>query len=129
MLSKDNRLVTDTQIKNGYRTKFQYKNSHCKFYLSPTEDLNFRLLVVISKKVYKKANKRNRCKRKVYAMYESLKSNNRLPKNIDCIVQIQNKNLLNLKQDDLLDAVVKPVSQLYKKLLDSQLYRNGKMPK
>lgn len=72
---------------------------------------NFRLLAVISKKISKKAHRRNKVKRQVHAVFEQLKSTQNLPAHISLVVQATNKKVLEADfqevKRDLLDGVAK----------------------
>jgi ribonuclease P protein component len=116
VLPKQYRLSSDSEIKKAYKTRFQAKTNFAKLYLSKTERQEFKLLVIISKKIYKKANKRNRCKRKIYAIFESLHYTHRLPPATSCIIQITNKEILNSTLEQIREDILPQISQLYKKL-------------
>lgn len=117
MLPKSSRLVKDYEIKKAYFSKFRTKTELFQFYIRKTEKPEFQLLVVISKKVLKKANRRNRLRRKIQAIFEVLKSSNRLPLGIGCIIQVKSELGLKLKSEDLKQAILPKVTELYQKTL------------
>ncbi len=115
MLPKKWRLVKDQEIKKTYFTKFQAKSKFSQIYFRKTTNLNFQLLVVVSKKIYKKANKRNRIRRKIESIFEDLKFQNRLPPRSACIVQVKNKEILFQSQEEIKEDVIPEISKLYSK--------------
>ena len=115
MLPKKWRLVKDQDIKKTYFTKFQAKSKFSQIYYRKTNNLNFQLLVVVSKKIYKKANKRNRIRRKIESIFESLKFENRLPPRSACIIQVKNKDILFHNQEEIKQDIIPEVSGLYTK--------------
>jgi ribonuclease P protein component len=75
--------------------------------------MKFKLLVVVGKKLYKKANKRNRIRRKVVALFETLYSESRLPPYINCIIMVQHKDILYQTKKDLEMEILPKIKQLY----------------
>ena len=116
MLPKSNRLSKDLDIKRAYRTRFCSQDKFVKIYLKKNTNLSFQLLVVVGKKVFKKANKRNRIKRKIYGIFDQLMKFNRLPNTISCIIQVNNKDILLQTEPDLKIHLTNSLSSLYLKL-------------
>lgn len=117
MLPKKSRLVKDYEIKKAYFSKYRIKTDLFQIYIRKTENPDFQLLVVISKKVLKKATKRNRLRRKIQAIFEFLKFSKRLPTKISCIIQVKSEASLKLKPEDLKQAILPEITTLYQKTL------------
>ncbi len=117
MLPKLWRLIKEKDIKDTYYSKLRSNSKYSQIYLKKSKLTNFELLVVVSKKIYKKANKRNRIKRKIYAIFEELKTQDRLPSSVACIIQVKNKNILFQQKEEIKTDILPNVSILYKKLI------------
>ncbi|MEM1311929.1 MAG: ribonuclease P protein component [Patescibacteria group bacterium] len=115
MLQKGWRLVKDKEIKKAYSTRLRARTDFTNLYLSKTLKPNFQLLVVVSKKIYKKANKRNRIKRKIESVFEKLKFEGRLPAGIACIVQVRDKQILLQSPIQINKSIMPSISKLYNK--------------
>lgn len=89
----------------------------------------FMLLVIVGKKIYKKANKRNLIRRRVHSIFEGLKAKNQLPLSINLIIQIKSKEVINLDYNDLKNNILTKTSKLYQKSLQESLPSRHKMPK
>ncbi len=116
MLPKTNRIIQEKEIKSVYRTKFRDKNSLFQTYLSPSASHDFKLLVVISKKVLRRANKRNRLRRKVHSIFSKLNFQDRLPNNLSCILQVKSPKLLQLGLTEIENEVLPSVRKLFQNL-------------
>ena len=101
MLQKKNRIVNQTDIKRtlGARNRF-YKDS-ISILLNPNQLETFRLLIIVGKKIHKRAVKRNSIRRRISAIFEKIKSENNLPSGRDCIILIKDKKIL---EEDILDS-------------------------
>ncbi len=116
MLPKDYRLRTDEDIKQAYKTSTKINTKHSLIYLRKTKTSFFQLLIIVSKKIFKKANKRNRIKRKIIAIFEKLKFSNRLPPYLSCIIQVKNKNIILQTQIDIENELIPKIKDEYFKL-------------
>jgi ribonuclease P protein component len=125
-LAKQCRIVHDKDIKQTYLTRYKSRNSLFQTYLRVSDEQQFKLLVVVSKKVHKKANLRNRVRRRISAIFEKLNNSNRLPKNVSAIIQIKSPLLLLLSHDLLHEQVTSEVSKLYIQTLQKQTYLDKK---
>lgn len=121
MLPKQNRLSKDLEIKKAYRTRFCSQSKYFKIYLKKTENPNFQLLVVVSKKIFKKANKRNRVKRKIYAIFDRMLAGHHLPGNTSCIVQVIDQQAIQQRQDQLKTELTNILSSLYLKIQQTDI--------
>jgi ribonuclease P protein component len=81
--------------------------------LNRSNQPEFQLLIVVSKKIFKKANKRNRLRRKISAVFEDLLAKNRLPPYTTCVVQVIKKDLLLAKPDEIQTEIIPEISKLY----------------
>lgn len=118
MLPKVHRLSQDKQIQQAFRTKYRYQTENFRIFVSPTQNLEFKLLIIIPKKIFKRANKRNRLRRKVSAVFENLLLNKRLPPQTTCILQITKQNALYKNIKEIQDEVIPQVSNLYIKTIN-----------
>ena len=112
MLPKTRRLVRYKEIQKTYHTKFKKKTTFCRIFLRKT-DSQFKLLVVVSSKINKKANKRNRIKRKINSIFEKMYQEKKLPHNVNCIIQVTNKEILFQKHQEIKDDLIKNLQDLY----------------
>ncbi len=117
MLAKTNRLSKDKQIQQAFRTKHRAQTQNARILLSQNQETKFQLLIVISKKVFKKANKRNRLRRKISAIFEDLLAKNRLPPYITCIVQVLKKDLLTKNHNEIYEELIPQISKLHSKII------------
>ncbi len=124
MLPKSNRLSKEKEIYRVFRTKFRTNTQNTRILLSFEPNTKFKLLVVISKKVFKKANKRARLKRRISAIFEKIYQQNRIPPNLVCIVQVINKNLLYKKSNDIYDELIPTMSRLFIQSVEKQKLKN-----
>jgi ribonuclease P protein component len=120
VLPKQWRLIKDQEIKQTYFTKFRAKSDFTQLYLRKTVHPNFQLLVVVSKKIYKKANKRNRIRRKIESVFENLKFQNRLPPHSACIVQVKDKQILFQSPEQIKQDILPDISKLYHKSITNK---------
>lgn len=116
MLPKKNRIKLEKEIKSTYRAKFRDKKQLFQTYLTESDDSNFKLLVVISKKVLRRANKRNRLRRKVQSIFSKLDYQKRLPNNLNCIIQVKDAKLLELNLTEIENQILPAVRYLFQKL-------------
>lgn len=75
----------------------------------------FRVLCIVSKKIHKKANQRNKIRRRFIAIFQELSSQNRLPPNLDLAIIIRTKDILTAKFEDY-QKIVPAVSTFWQKL-------------
>jgi ribonuclease P protein component len=117
VLPKNFRLKEQDEIKTVLRSKTSAKTQHLLIKLLKSDLPNFRITIIISKKIFKRANKRNRIRRKVIALFQELKYNDRLPPFTSCIIQIQNKNVITKSITELKSEIIPEMSTLYTKML------------
>ncbi|MBC7471676.1 MAG: ribonuclease P protein component [candidate division SR1 bacterium] len=117
MLPKDFRLKNQEDIRSVLRSKVSAKTEHTLIKIQISDLPIFRIAIIISKKIFKRANKRNRIRRKVMALFEQLKYNDRLPPYISCVIQIQNKNIIVQDNIQLHSQIVAKIGLLYIKML------------
>ena len=103
------------------------KNANLSEENSPTQLVNnleniqsqknnkFRVICIVSKKIHKKANQRNKIRRRFLAIFKELDSQNRLPPGLDLAIIIRTKDILTAKFSDF-QKIVPSVSQFYQKL-------------
>lgn len=115
MLAKKNRLVREKEIKKVFKTRFRDQTKFSQILLAHN-DSDFKLLIVVSKKIFKKAYKRFRIRRKISAIFEELKFKNQLPFGVTCVVRVTNKDILYMKKDEIFEDIIPKVIDLYKKI-------------
>jgi ribonuclease P protein component len=117
VLPSEFRLKHQEEIRTVLRSKLSAKTTHTLIKIQKSDLPTFRIAIIISKKVFKRANKRNRIRRKIIALFEELKYNDRLPPFVSCIIQVQNKLIITKKSDDLKTEIIPELSTLYTKML------------
>jgi len=112
-LPKSNRIVKNIDIQSILHKSFTADSNYFKIKAKINHVGKFRLLVVVSKKIAKKANKRNFLKRRIVYLFEKLKHSNKLPDNLDLMIIIKNKEVLDLQFAKIVDDIL----PLYKYVL------------
>ena len=121
---KSNSLNIESQLKTELKTEniiskniLNYQNKEIVKIPKTVDFAGFRLLCVVPKKIHKKANQRNKIRRRVLAIFLSLKSQKRLPPNLDCVIIIRSKDILTATFEDYQKIFVSEVANLYQKIL------------
>ena len=97
MLAKQNRIVLNKEIKSTINSKFRFKTKYFTVISKRNiEQVAFKLLVIISKKISKRANIRNKIRRRIQAIFENYKSQNLLSPNFSVAIQITNLEIISL---------------------------------
>ena len=97
MLAKQNRIVHNKDIKSTINSKFRVKTKYFTVITKKNlEPSSFKLLVIISKKISKRANVRNKIRRRIQAIFENYKSQNFLKQEYNVAIQITNPEIINL---------------------------------
>lgn len=112
MLPKSNRLLTEKEISNVFRTKSRAYSDCFAVFLKPNYSQNFRLLVSVSKKIHKKAFYRNKVKRKIVSIFDSKIYQSSKLKGLDCIVQAKKLDIQKLKHFDLKEQLLSNLKYL-----------------
>jgi ribonuclease P protein component len=120
MLASNQRIKTQYDINEVLKSKLFYLTDHTTIKISPDKKDQFRCLVIVSKKIYKKSNKRNRIRRKIMALFEELNSQKRLPPYTKCAIRITHKHILHLTKDQLTSEILPTVNKLFIKLVKQQ---------
>lgn len=121
MLPKVHRLSRDKQIQQIFRTKIRSRTANFRILLDRIEEPRFKLLIVVPKKIFKKAHKRHRLRRKISAVFEMLLVAKRLPPFTACILQVTKPDALYKNLKDLHDELVPEVAGLYFRTLAQQI--------
>ncbi len=110
MLPKAYRIVHSKEILQSLRARHQSKTKYFYIKITPSQE-HFKLLVIVSKKISKRSVVRNKLRRRVHAVFEHMKSEGKLPHNVNMIVQVYSKDLIPANhyemEKDLLDGVAK----------------------
>ena len=102
MLAKANRIVHQKQIKLVYSSKYKTRNQYWTLISRKIKDqLQFKLLVVISKKISKQANNRNKIRRRIHSIVHQLNSKNPFDNSLSIIIQLQNSSIIKLTFEEL----------------------------
>jgi ribonuclease P protein component len=97
MLAKQNRIVHNKDIKSTINSKFRIKTKYFTVISKKNfEPSTFKLLVIISKKISKRANIRNKIRRRTQAIFEKYQSQNLLQPNFQIAIQITNPEITSL---------------------------------
>jgi ribonuclease P protein component len=119
MLPKEHRLVKQSDIsktlKSRYRTFFDGISLIVRDHKVTSYRPGFRNLIVISKKIHKRAVVRNSLRRQFNSIFEQLHHNKLLPHNLDCIIILKDKTPID-----------KPILSHYHKFITNSLSRLGK---
>jgi ribonuclease P protein component len=94
MLKKENRLVKKVEIDGILKAKKKVYFKNIQIKLAKNNVSKFRSLVVVSKKISKRAVKRNRIRRIFNSFFVKLQGDGRLPSGIDVMILIKNKDIL-----------------------------------
>ena len=101
MLPKQHRLVKQSDIsktlKSRYRTFFDGISLIIRDHKVTSYRPGFRNLIVISKKIHKRAVIRNSLRRQFNAIFEELNYQKLLPENLDCIIILKDKTPIDQK--------------------------------
>ena len=101
MLPKQHRLVKQSDIsktlKSRYRTFFDGISLIVRDHKVTSYRPGFRNLIVISKKIHKRAIIRNSVRRQFNAVFEELHHKKTLPDNLDCIIVLKDKTPIDKK--------------------------------
>ncbi len=119
MLPKQHRLVKQSDIsktlKSRYRTFFGGISLIVRDHKITAYRPGFRNLIVISKKIHKRAVIRNSLRRQFNAIFEELHHKKLLPDNLDCIIILKDKTPIDKKITSYyLDFITNSLSKLSK---------------
>jgi ribonuclease P protein component len=131
LFPKSERIVKTKQIQKALKAPFRGSCLFGQILLSHRQDnkneLNqfhgFRVMCIVSKKIHKKANQRNKIRRRLLAIFADLKTKKRLPPNIDCVIIVRNKDILTATFVEYQANIIPAVSNLYQKM-SRKLFKN-----
>ena len=102
MLPFKHRLTEEKEIIFSLRSRYFQNSKFFKLVLSRSKVKDFRFCFIISKKIFKKANKRNRIRRRVKAIIKNtLDSNQFKLQYFNCVVQCFNKEGIKFDSKEL----------------------------
>lgn len=116
MLPKKLRITKERDILVAFRTKYRYFGNVVKIYMSHNTEQQFKLLVVVSKKISKRAHDRNRIKHKIHAIFELLYRDGRLPPSVSCVIQVSDKRIITMTSSEIRELLIPQISKLYGKM-------------
>jgi ribonuclease P protein component len=106
VLPRQNRLLTEKQIFNVFKTKSKNYLDNFTIFLKKNSSKNFRLLVLVSKKVHKKAVQRNKIKRRIVSIFDSKIYKSPKLIGLDCVIQVKKQEIKKMKFLDLKEKVL-----------------------
>ena len=120
MLPSQNRLTEEKDIMFSLRSRFSQTDKFFKLVLSRSKIKEPRICVIVGKKIFKKANKRHRVKRKTLAVLKKLLDSKQFKLYyFNCVIQCLNKaslhqNFENLESEitDLMQSAVDKAKNL-----------------
>lgn len=111
MLSKTNRFHGYGSLNYVYRKGQTSRSPYCAMKFVPGKYDNYRVSVVVSKKVAKSAPERNRIRRRVY---EAIRLNDKSLKNQDIVITIFDDRFLTMPFDELQKSIRRQLRQIAK---------------
>jgi ribonuclease P protein component len=117
-LPKEYRIVKDKDIQATLKSPIAANSKYFRLKTRLKTEGNFRLLVVVSKKIHKKACYRNLIKRRVVSIFENLKSKNLLNLNLDLVILTNNKTVLEAKFVDIFTDLMPAYNYLISKRIN-----------
>lgn len=94
MLKKADRLYLDKDIQLILKSRNRFYIHDIQINIAKNSINRFRVLVVVPKKIFKRAVHRNYIRRRVIALFEKAKAEEKLILGWDCMILIKNKNIL-----------------------------------
>lgn len=110
MLSKIHRFHGHNSLNFVYRRGNTVRSPFCAMRFAPGKNSDFRVAVVVSKKVAKAAPDRNRIRRRTYEAVRLLAPG--LLTNQDIVVTIFDDRFLTLPHDELMDSIKRQLQQI-----------------
>lgn len=87
MIAIANRFHGHNSLRSVYQKGRSVYGDHCKLLWQPAQKQNYRVAVVVSKKIHKSAVARNRVRRRIYEVVRTYAKDNSLRSDIVIIVQ------------------------------------------
>ena len=111
MLSSNHRLTEEKEILYSLRSRFSQNDKFFKLVLSRSKVKDFRFCCIVGKKVYKKANKRHRLKRRILAIINKILDSKQFKLlYFNCVIQCLSKDAIRINSFDLELQVLKLIS-------------------
>ena len=108
MLSLNHRLTEEKEILYSLRSRFSQSDKSFKLVLSRSKVKDFRFCCIVGKKVYKKANKRHRLKRRVLGIIKKVLDSKQFKFHyFNCVIQCLNKDAIRINALELEPQIVK----------------------
>lgn len=109
MLSKKHRFHGHNSLNYVYRRGATARSPFCAMRYVPGKYENYRVAVVVSKKVAKSAPKRNRIRRRVY---EAVRLASDKLTNQDIVITIFDDRFLSMEHSQLQDSINRQIDQI-----------------
>lgn len=116
MLPKENRIYNDKEIQATLKSRFRYQILDLQIILYKNQQAKFKALIVVSKKISKKAVQRNTVRRRLIALFETAKYNQTLISGWNCMMIVKDKAILDriilVEYKDLISFINTKISSL-----------------
>lgn len=107
MISRKHRFRGHRSLDYIYRYGKTFKTGGMGIKTAPSKGEDYRLAVVVSKKVSKSAVKRNRIRRRLFEQFRKLRKEQDKPIKHDVIITVFKENLATMPSDELVTAFKK----------------------
>lgn len=101
MISRKNRFRGHKSLDYTYRHGKTYKTGSLGMKAAVSRGQDYRLAVVVSKKVSKSAVKRNRIRRRIFEQFRQTRAQHNLPVKYDIIVTVFSDDIAEMSSDQL----------------------------
>lgn len=115
MISRRHRFHGHNSLNYTYRRGATYRSEFLSLRAAPSKKDDYRLAVVVSKKVSKFAVKRNRIRRRIYEIVRNYHKQANTPWPVDLILSVFDERIGTMPTDELKASVEKLVSTAIKK--------------
>lgn len=113
MLAKEFRFHGHHSLDYTYRHGKTVRSQAMNLRFSPSKRENYRVAVVVSRKVSKSAVVRNKIRRRIYETIRKYDKASHLPKN-DMIISVFDESLATISQNNLETTLAKMIEKTYK---------------
>jgi ribonuclease P protein component len=107
MISKTNRFHGRNSLNTVYQKGRAVRGDYISLRYIPTRRADYRLAVVVSKKVSKSAVVRNRIRRRVYEIVRLYRQENSEPWPVDLVVSVFDERAAGVEHEELRGCVLK----------------------
>ncbi|HYF96749.1 MAG TPA: ribonuclease P protein component [Patescibacteria group bacterium] len=101
MISRKNRFRGHKSLDYTYRHGKSYRSGSLGMKTAPSRGQDYRLAVVVSKKISKSAVKRNRIRRRIFEQFRQMRAEHNHPIKHDIIVTVFSDDVATMPSDQL----------------------------